>query len=68
MREKGWLRRREPAHPTEGQRRAAKRRLSHEIRSYEASHVHALWHLDFHQEVSRWWIKPDAGIRRLSAP
>jgi len=49
MREKGWLRRREPAHPTEGQRRAAKRRLSHEIRSYEASHVHALWHLDFHQ-------------------
>ena len=49
MREKGWLRRKEPANPTEGQRRAARRRLSHEIRSYELSHVHALWHLDFHQ-------------------
>jgi transposase InsO family protein len=49
MREKGWLRRREPANPTEGQRRAALRREHREIRGYEASHVHALWHLDFHQ-------------------
>lgn len=49
MQEKGWLRRREPANPTDGQRRAARRRLSHEIRGFEASHVHALWHLDFHQ-------------------
>jgi len=49
MREKGWWRRREPANPTEGQRRAARRREAREIRSYEASHVHALWHLDFHQ-------------------
>jgi len=49
MREKGWLRRREPANPTDGQRRAARRRESREIRGYEASHVHALWHLDFHQ-------------------
>jgi hypothetical protein len=43
MREKGWLRRREPANPTAGQRRAARRRESREIRSYEASHAHALW-------------------------
>ncbi len=49
MREKGWLRRKEPTDPTEGQRRAARRRLSHEIRGFEVSHVHALWHLDFHQ-------------------
>jgi len=49
MREKGWLRRCEPANPTEGQRRAARRREHREIRGYEASHVHALWHLDFHQ-------------------
>jgi len=49
MREKGWLRRREPANPTAGQRRAARRREAREIRGYEASHVHALWHLDFHQ-------------------
>ncbi len=61
MLEKGWLRRREPANPTEGQRRAARRRERREIRSFEASHVHALWHLDFHQgslkvldEDGRW--------------
>ena len=49
MLEKGWLRRREPANATEGQRRAAHRRNSREIRGFEVSHVHALWHLDFHQ-------------------
>lgn len=49
MREQGWVRRREPAQPTAGQQRAATRRATHEIRSFEASHVHALWHLDFHQ-------------------
>ena len=49
MVEKGWIRRAEPAKPTEGQSRAARRRESREIRSFEASHVHALWHLDFHQ-------------------
>jgi putative transposase len=61
MREKGWLKRREPENPTDGQRRAAQRRESREIRGYEASHVHALWHLDFHQgslkvldEEGRW--------------
>jgi transposase InsO family protein len=61
MLEKGWLRRREPANPTEGQRRAAVRRDSREMRGYEVSHVHALWHLDFHHgslkvldEAGRW--------------
>jgi transposase InsO family protein len=61
MLEKGWLRRREPANPTEGQRRAAQRRHSREVRGFEVSHVHALWHLDFHQgslkvldEAGRW--------------
>lgn len=49
MVEKGWVRRAEPAKPTEGQSRAARRRESREIRSFEAGHVHALWHLDFHQ-------------------
>jgi transposase InsO family protein len=49
MVEKGWVRRGGPAKPTEGQTRAARRRESREIRSFEASHVHALWHLDFHQ-------------------
>jgi transposase InsO family protein len=48
MREKGWMRRREPKQATEGQRRAAQRREAREVRSFEATHVHALWHLDFH--------------------
>jgi transposase InsO family protein len=61
MVEKGWVRRGGPAKPTEGQTRAALRRESREIRSFEASHVHALWHLDFHQarlkildQAGRW--------------
>jgi transposase InsO family protein len=45
----GWVRRREPAQPTAGQQRAAARREAREVRSFEAAHVHALWHLDFHQ-------------------
>lgn len=49
MREKGWMRRAEPARATEGQRRAARRREAREVRGYEASHVQSLWHLDFHQ-------------------
>jgi len=43
MREKGWVRRLEPARPTPGQAHAARRREQREVRSYEASHVHALW-------------------------
>ena len=61
MREKGWVRQILPACPSEGQLRAAHRRGSREIRGFEASHVHALWHLDFHQgslkvldEAGRW--------------
>lgn len=49
MQEHGWVRRREPARPTDGQRRAAERLEQREVRSFEASHVHALWHLDYHQ-------------------
>jgi transposase InsO family protein len=48
MQEHGWHRRPQPSRPTEGQIRAAERLERREVRSYEASHVHALWHLDFH--------------------
>ena len=48
MRENGWQRRLEPAQPSIGQKIAACRREQREVRSFEASHVHALWHLDFH--------------------
>ncbi len=49
MQAQGWVRRRAPAQPTAGQQRAAHRRETREVRSFAASHVHALWHLDFHQ-------------------
>jgi putative transposase len=66
MRERGWHRRREPAYPTNGQRRAAQRLQKREVRSYEASHVHGLWHADFHQarirllDESGQWLRPVA--------
>jgi len=42
---------------TPGTERAARRLEQREVRSYEASHVHSLWHLDFH-----------AGSRRILTP
>jgi transposase InsO family protein len=61
MQAQGWVRRREPAQPTAGQQQAAARREAREIRSYEASCLHALWHADYHQarvkvldEAGRW--------------
>jgi transposase InsO family protein len=59
MQARGWVRRREPTQPTAGQQRAALRRETREVRSFEASHVHALWHLDFHQ--ARVKVLDDAG-------
>ena len=37
-----------PLHQRPGEARAERRRQTREVRSYEASHVGALWHLDFH--------------------
>ena len=37
-----------PAQQRPGQARAQQRRETREVRSYEATHVGALWHLDFH--------------------
>ena len=53
MRENGWLKTNEPAQPTYGQRQAVSRRQNREIRSFEVSHIHGLWHLDFHQAKIR---------------
>jgi putative transposase len=36
------------SHQRPGQARAQQRREAREVRSYEATHVGALWHLDFH--------------------
>ena len=41
-------RRREGRAMTDGEQRAADRLDQREVRSYEASHVNGLWHLDFH--------------------
>lgn len=66
MRENGWEKKNGPSHPTGGQIQAELRRERREIRSYEASHVHALWHLDFHHakirllDASGAWYQPMA--------
>lgn len=50
MKERGWVPTRSGArNPTEGQKRAAERLETREVRSYEREHVHALWHSDGHQ-------------------
>lgn len=61
----GLLRRRRLAsRNTEGARRAEARLHQREVRSFEAEHVHALWHLDFHHgslkilEPSGHWLTP----------
>ena len=49
MQAHGWVRRPRPrSHQRPGEARAEERRQAREIRSYEATHVGALWHLDFH--------------------
>jgi len=66
MRENGWEKKNGSSHPTEGQIQAEQRKERREIRGYEASHVHALWHLDFHQakirllDASGAWRQPIA--------
>jgi transposase InsO family protein len=64
MQEQGWVRRRGPAHPTPGQERAAARLETREVRSFEASTVHGLWHCDFHQAR----VKVLDGAGRWSTP
>jgi transposase InsO family protein len=66
MRENGWLKTNEPARPTDGQLLAAKRRQNREIRGFEVSHVHGLWHLDFHQAKIRILDKKGAWHRPVA--
>jgi putative transposase len=62
------LTRRPRLHPKDhpGEARAQQRRETREIRSYEATHVGALWHLDFHHgslkvlTASGQWLRPIA--------
>jgi putative transposase len=53
-------------HERPGEARAERRRQTREIRSYEATHVGALWHLDFHHGSKKvltpggQWLRPIA--------
>jgi len=53
-------------HERPGEARAERRRQTREIRSYEATHVGALWHLDFHHGSLKvltpggQWVRPIA--------
>jgi len=50
MTDQGMFRRKRPRHlERAGVQRAEAQRELHETRSYEATHVHGLWHLDFHE-------------------
>ena len=50
MQERGWRKQRAlRKNATKGQRAAAERLEKREVRSYEATHVHGLWHSDFHE-------------------
>lgn len=66
MRDNGWARSHQVAQPTSGQQQAAERLQRREVRGFEVSHVHGLWHLDFHQakisilESSGRWYRPMA--------
>ena len=51
MRAQGWSRQRKPR--SEGQARAVHRRATREVRSFESTHAHGLWHLDFHEGSRR---------------
>lgn len=53
MQERGWQKQRRRRKQTKGQQAAAERLEQWEVRSYEASHVHALWHFDFHDGKRR---------------
>lgn len=65
MEARGWDKRKSRRNPTEGQIRAEQRLEKYEVRSYEASHVNALWHFDFHEakrlriaDIQGEWHKP----------
>jgi putative transposase len=64
MKAQGYHRRRPPKRQTANAEHAAQRLDSHEVRSFEAEHTLALWHLDFHHGShkvltrSGQWITP----------
>lgn len=67
MHARGWTPRPKPrSNQRPGEARAQARREAREVRSYEAEHVGALWHLDFHHGSLKvltptgQWVRPIA--------
>jgi transposase InsO family protein len=64
MQERGWFRKKKRRNPTPGQLRAEERLENFEVRSFDATHVHAIWHYDFHDcprrivDAQGRWITP----------
>jgi transposase InsO family protein len=64
LKAQGYWRKRRPKRETAGARQAARRLERLEVRSYEAEHVHGLWHADFHHgshpvlSASGRWLTP----------
>lgn len=65
MKTHGWIRKAiGRGKATAGLERAQARLETREVRSYEVAHVHALWHLDFHEGSHKIlspvgeWVKP----------
>ena len=66
LKAQGYCRKRRPKRETPGARQAERRLEKLEVRSYEAEHVHGLWHADFHHgshqvlTASGRWVTPVA--------
>jgi len=67
MKERGWYRKASSRrNPTPGQKLARERLEQREVRGFESSHVHGLWHLDYHKgwrrvvDANGFWHTPEA--------
>lgn len=65
MQDRGWIRRKGPrtGDLTDGQKRALNHRDTREVRSFEAEHAGALWHLDFHHGSLKVLTNQGAWVR-----
>ena len=67
MKERGWYRKASSRrNPTLGQKLAWEHLEQREVRGFESSHVHGLWHLDYHKgwrrvvDANGFWHTPEA--------
>ncbi len=66
MKERNWYKKQSRRKKTKGQKQAALRLEKQEVRSFESSYPHGLWHLDFHHcsmrviDIDGQWRTPIA--------